>query len=236
MTKIKTSTSSPDSLRQKAEDQLKKKSLVKKASFTEADTLKLLHELEVYKIELQMQNEELQTAKETASSANEKLAAVYDFAYTGYFTLSTKGVIKELNLSGARMLGIERSNLVNRNFTEFLTIDTHSDFIVFFRDVIKSDSLKSCEVRLKVKESPSIYVHLDGIASADSQNCHLTVIDITRRKRAEDILKLKNREFKIIDELLSNSDHQMSELKKEINSLLKQLGEKEKFKIEGKDQ
>lgn len=234
MTKVKTSTPIPDSLRQKAEDQLKKKSQAKKASLTEADTLKLLHELEVHKIELEMQNDELQTAKDTAKAANEKLTAIYDFAYTGYFTLNAKGFIKELNFSGARMLGIERSNLVNRNFTEFLTIDTHSDFIAFFKDVIKSDSLKSCEVRLKVKQSPSIHVHIEGIASTDLQNGYLTVIDITRRKRAEDILKLKTREFKIIDELLSNSDYHMSELKQEINSLLKKLGEKPKFKIEGK--
>ena len=71
------------SLRQKAEELLKKNS-AKMASFIEADTIKLLHELEVHQLELEMQNEELRQAIDKAATAT----ALYDFAPAGYFALA----------------------------------------------------------------------------------------------------------------------------------------------------
>ncbi len=228
---------SPDAalLRQKAEEHLRKKHSVKASPLTvssEADSMKLLHELEVYQIEFEMQNEELKLASEKAENATEKYTAIYDFAYTGFFTLGADGNICELNLSGARMLGKDRSSLENSNFKQFVTIDSRSGFIDFLRKVFETGSKQTCQARLIVKGSPSIFVHLEGIISGDEEKCLLTAVDISKRMQAEGILKLKAHEFELFNELMETSDQQLLELKKEINFLLNKLGEKEKFKID----
>lgn len=243
------------SLREKAEEQLKKKHLVKaktlanpahteqsfdhpssqrlaKSSLSEADMMKLVHELEVYQIELEMQNEELKLASEKAEAATEKYTAIYDFAYTGYFTLDADGNICELNHSGARMLGKERTKLVKGNFKQFVTIDSRSEFDDFFLKVFETTSKQSCDVRLIVKGNPAIYAHIEAIISGDEDKCLVTVVDTTKRMQAEGILKLKDHEYELFNELMIVSDKQMTELKKEINHLLNKLGEKEKFRFD----
>lgn len=71
--------------------------------------MKLIHELEAHQIDLEMQNQELQLAKEReAELATEKYIELYDFAPSGYFTLTKEGKIIDLNLTGAKMLGNER--------------------------------------------------------------------------------------------------------------------------------
>jgi hypothetical protein len=84
-------------LRQKAEELLKKKSSKTASPFSEVESLRLIHELEVHQIELELQNEELRRAWAEAEAANDKYIRLYDFAPSGYFTLSGKGEIIELN-------------------------------------------------------------------------------------------------------------------------------------------
>jgi hypothetical protein len=69
-------------LRLKAEEKLKKNEKTGKPVI-EADVKKLLHELQVHQIELEMQNEELREANETAETALKKYTILYDFAPVG---------------------------------------------------------------------------------------------------------------------------------------------------------
>ena len=109
----KNNKSESTGLRQKAEERLKLRTTlagkdVARNVSTATDTLKLIHELEVHQIELEMQNEELIRAKEQAIIASEKYMELYDSAPTGYFTLSLEGEIIQVNLAGAAMLGKAR--------------------------------------------------------------------------------------------------------------------------------
>ena len=81
----------------------------------ESDTRKLLHELQVHQIELEMQNEELRQANEIAEEALKNYTMLYDFAPMGYFTLDSDGSICELNFTGAEILGDKRFSLINSN-------------------------------------------------------------------------------------------------------------------------
>ena len=102
-------------LRKKAEELLQRKDkacLVSTDATSEADILKLIHELQVHQIELEMQKEELVIAKEKAELAEEKYTELYDFAPSGYIALSKIGEILELNFAAANMLGKERSKLI----------------------------------------------------------------------------------------------------------------------------
>ena len=217
-------------LRQKAEEKINKKHLVKRKDPTGGDTLKLLHELEVYQIELDMQNDELQQARNNAILANDKYSTFYDFAYTGFFTLSQDGKIGDMNITGATMLGMERSYMLNRHFSQFVTVDTLYLFNDFIHRIYKTNIKETCELRLLKKGNQAIFTHVEGIISGDQKKCHLTVVDISMRKRAEEILRLKAQEIEQFNDLMVASDLRIIELKKEINQLLRKLGEKEKFK------
>ena len=106
-------------LRQKAVELLKNKPSKHDSQLSELENHKLIFELEVHQIELELQNEELRNAQAVADAAHDKYIRLYDFAPSGYFTLSGKGEILELNLIGARLLGKDKRGLENRLFGFF---------------------------------------------------------------------------------------------------------------------
>jgi len=85
---------------------------------SEADMLRLLHELEVHQIELEMQKEELQEARDKMDAALEEYTDLYDFAPVGYLTLDQAGNIRAANFTAVNrhravqrhVLGLERYN------------------------------------------------------------------------------------------------------------------------------
>lgn len=176
-------------LRQRAEGRLNKNITGKTAPNTEAGTLRLIHELEVHRIELEMQNEELIMARDKAESAIEKFTWLYDFAPVGYFTVDRIGTLSELNLTCATMLGKERSALIGKSFGNFVNRDNLSAFNNFIQQLFETNSKQVCELRLTNSDKLSICVLLEGIVSEDDQNCHITAINITNRKETETALK-----------------------------------------------
>jgi len=184
----KNSTIDATILRQKAEELIKKKFSKPGMELSEADTLKLIHELQVHQIELELQYEELDLAKEQAEIASRKYAELYDFAPSGYFTLSDKGEIIELNLFGAQMLGKERSKLRNNRFVFFVSDDTKPIFNLFLGKLFTSKARESCEIALSTNGNSPIVVHLTGIVSKNGEQCFITAIDITEHKQTEEAL------------------------------------------------
>jgi len=163
---------------------------------TEPDVVKFIHEIEVQREELEMQNEELREAGEQEIIYARKYADLYDFAPSGYFTLSPRGIIKELNLSGATMLGKERASLISSNFGFFVSDDSRPDFNHFLSELFIGKEKKTCDVNLSGIESGPIYVRLAGIADPNGEQCYLTVTNITDRKRMEDELQISEEKYK----------------------------------------
>ncbi len=166
-------------LRRNAEELLEKKQFKMNLSAMETDAVKLLHELQVHQIELEMQNEELIQANETAETALRKYTMLYDFAPMGYFTLDSLGNINELNFTGAEMLGDKRFSLVNSNFKLFVAEESQSVFDRFFSKVYSNDSKESCEIILGYNGNPSCRVYMEGIVTGDDKQCLLSVVDIS---------------------------------------------------------
>jgi len=169
-------------LRIKAEEILKEKQ-EKNRPVIEADVKKLLHELQVHQIELEMQNEELLLAYEKAETALKKYTMLYDFAPMGYFTLEKDGTITELNFSGAEMLGDKRFLLVNSNFKLFVSEDSRPVFNNFFKKVFASHKKESCELMLGYDKKMLCFVYMEGIVTDDDARCLLSVVDISAFKK-----------------------------------------------------
>ncbi|MFP4047470.1 MAG: ATP-binding protein [Bacteroidales bacterium] len=201
MKKRKNISQDAKKLRQKAEEELKKQQAKTSSSSSENELQKLIHELEVHQIELEMQNEELIIAKEQAEQAEEKYAELYDYAPSGYLTLSKKGEITELNFAAARLLGKNRSQLIKRNFAFFLSEDSRSDFHLFFQNIFAGKGKQSCELTLipggnsaSATTDNLIHINVDGILNRDNELCHLTMIDITEKiKRNQELIKAKEK-------------------------------------------
>ena len=172
-------------LRRRAEKRLRQQPPETGPARTEAGTERLVHELEVHKIELEMQNEELRQARKELEAGLEKYRDLYDFAPVGYLTLDRQGMVREANLTSARLLGIERARLVQRRFGLCVSAADQPAFNAFLAKVFESKAKEWCEVRIPQEAKPPVEVRLEAAVVASGQECRAAVADITERNRAE---------------------------------------------------
>jgi len=175
-------------LRGRAETKLKKQ---KKEDRPAADTdlRKLLQELQVHHIGLEVQNEELRRAQQELEASHSKYVALYDVAPVGYFTLDSTATILEVNLTGAVMLGVESSRLINKAFTGFVAGSSRDIYWLYLKRVFNDNKRERCEVKLLKQDGTECYAQLESVAVMDSAKtsscCQMIAIDITERTLAE---------------------------------------------------
>ena len=172
-------------LRKKAMELLKERPLKSVSHLSEAETSMMIHEFEVHQVELELQNEELLLARSEIQDYIEKYTELYDFAPSGYFTLSRDGEIIELNLSGANMLCKERLNLKDSQLGFFVSDETKPIFNLFIEKIFFTNTKETCEVTLLNSEKTPTDVYLCGIATENGKQCIINAVDITEKKRAE---------------------------------------------------
>ena len=172
-------------LRQIAEKLLNEKGDKVEVSFSEADKLKLIHQLRVHQIELELQNEELTVAKETAELAERKFTEFYDFSPSGYLSLTKSGEITDLNISTERLLERKRSSLIKSRFGFLVSIDMRSDYNNFLQKVFETKLKQTCELKLEIDDDTIKYVLVNGILSKIAEKCLITLTDITSYKQVE---------------------------------------------------
>ncbi len=183
-------------LRQKAEELHRMKQSETKTPLAEVEILRLIQELEIHQIELELQNDELIIANERAAElAADKYIELYDFAPSGYFTLSKKGVITEVNLFGATMLGKVRTAIKNSDFKFYLSDDSVIIFNKFLEKVFVTKVRETCDLTLSTIGMLPVYIQLTGIANENGKQCLVTAVDITERKLAEQALLYANIEL-----------------------------------------
>ena len=115
-------------LRRNAEKKLKSET-ARLQELSSIDLKKLVQELGTHQIEIEMQNEELRRAQAELEFSRAGYADLYDFAPVGYFTFDRRGLIKEVNLAGAVMLGRERRFLLSKPVAAFIEpVDQRAKF------------------------------------------------------------------------------------------------------------
>lgn len=166
-------------LRQKAEDLLLDKIIKTGLPEEEIDIKRLLHELQVHQIELDMQNEELRHANDVAETALRRFTLLYDFAPLGFLTLDQNGSIQDLNFTAAELLKEKRFSLINSNFKLFVTPESIPVFNEFFWQIYKTNTKQSCKIWLGYDNMVLRPVYMEGIVVEDEQNCLLSILDIS---------------------------------------------------------
>ncbi|SFF11642.1 PAS domain-containing hybrid sensor histidine kinase/response regulator [Flavobacterium xueshanense] len=203
MENIENKTENPHIIRQKAEELHRIKESKYSPKLSEVETLKLIHELEVHQIELEIQKEELMLAKDEVENALQKYSNFYDFAPTGYFTLTNSGKLLDLNLAGSQLLRKERSELKNSQFGFFVSDDSKLVFNQFLENIFRLDNKECCEVKLLLDDATTMHVYLTGILSGNREQAFITILDITQLKKPETALRENEARYR---DLLNNLD------------------------------
>jgi PAS domain S-box-containing protein len=172
-------------LRRQAEEQLKRRRSESTGPRTEMETTRLVHELEVHEIELEMQNEELLQARAHSEELLARYTDLYDFAPTGYFTLTRDGTIVAVNLTGVRLVGLERAQLLNRRFGFLTSEGDRPVFNAFLEKTFESRKQEFCEMSLLRANAAPLFVRVEAVVSEDQRECRAAVLDVTGRHRAE---------------------------------------------------
>jgi len=175
----------PTELRGLAEAQLEANAPQEPLSRSYHETQRILHELEVHQIELEMQNAEICLARDEVDTALEQYRDLYDFAPVGCLTFGRDGAIRAANLTVASLLGIDRSRLLGRHFGQLVADESRPAFARFLGKVFSGAAKVGCEVALfKTGELP-LFVQIEAVTDASGQLCRAVVIDISARRQLE---------------------------------------------------
>lgn len=177
---------SPAELRYLAEGLARKSSGSHSLPRTVEEALKILHELQVHQIELQLQNDALAEAYAESARNLEQFTSLYEYAPVAYFTLDRKGRIAKANALGRKLLVSPLCIPDGLHFAPFVTTDCLDMFRSFLDDVFARNTLESCTLTLMnpVGGDP-IHVLLEGVAEEEGEACQLIVTDVTRLTLAE---------------------------------------------------
>ena len=145
-------------------------------------------ELETRQIELEMQNEELCRVRNELEVTSKKYSELYDFAPVGYFTFDGCGVIREVNLTGALLLGIEKTLLISKAFVDFVAdAEGRELFSRHLESVVRGEGMQRCEIRLTAKSGVLIIGQLQSIAidAVENKDGYVlsSIIDVTVAKQ-----------------------------------------------------
>lgn len=133
------------------------------------DIQQLIQELQVYQIELNMQNEELSRVQLELRKARDTYLDLYDLAPIGYFTLDQNALVVAANLTAAELLGIERRSLINSSLTRFIAPDYQDRFYFHRRRLFESATRQTCDLKLLKNDGTEFYGLLDSIAVPDAE-------------------------------------------------------------------
>jgi len=202
--------SQAEHLRKSAEERLREIKTKHVEGEVYGDAQKLIHELQVHQIELEMQNEELKKARLALEESRDRYIDLYDFAPVGYITFTGDGLIAEINLTCATLLGVVRQKLINNSFRRFVAPEYRDLWDRHFLSVLEHDEKQSCDLLLLRDDGPFFYVRLDSIRVdlTDQQEdipgktsvVRTAMTDITDLKHAEESIRQAEVKYRSIFE------------------------------------
>lgn len=151
----------------------------------------IVHELSVHQIELEMQNEALRKTQLDLEESRDRYADLYDFAPVGYFTFNHRGVIKDVNLTGASLLGVERKKLLNRGFGRFVSQENLAKWDRHLMDTWNNTGKQNCELLLERSDGFRFHAGIESVrvdSGGGTPAVRSIMSDITERKQAEETM------------------------------------------------
>jgi PAS domain S-box-containing protein len=158
------------------------------------DLQRLIHELQVHQIELDMQNEELRRTQAEFKAAHNRHVDLFDFSPVGHLKLDVSGTIVDANLRAGTLLGTNRKELIGQSLACFIRVEDQDIFRRHCREVLKTDTRQTCKVQIQKATGAKRWVYLQSLMAHEKpgQITHwwTALLDITERKRSEEALRL----------------------------------------------
>ncbi len=179
-------------LRQKAEDLL----IADKNSISGSPSIevkRIIHELQLYHIELEMQNDELQQSTIELELQRLKFQNLFELAPTGYIVANKSGIIQDANFAALQLLQVQKENMLQKPFLLHIHKDDLDIFYVYFRKLLLSPESLNCQIRLVNSKRQVLNIKVEGIVLQPVKGdalCYLTLTDFTEKQQAE--VKLKD--------------------------------------------
>lgn len=159
--------------------------------------MRMLHELQVYQMELELQNRELREAQLALEETRGRYEDLYDFAPLAYFTFDSHGSILELNLAGSILLGKDRLSLLGTPFVNFIARHERSNFLTYLRGCVSGEGIANVEFELELPDGKSIKVQTAKVVAQTLEGsidaCRMAFIEVTERRIAELKLRLTSK-------------------------------------------
>lgn len=169
------------------------------------DRERLLDELQVHEVELEAQNHALRTAQRQLEEAATRYADLYDFAPVGYCTLAADGRVEEINLTGARLLGLPREGALGRLFTEVAPLRDRAVFLSHLARCVKEGRRVVSEVVLARGPGPCTLQLISEPLRTDSgpvTTWRTVMIDVSAQKKLEEKLRLLSEAAEVLSSSL----------------------------------
>jgi chemotaxis protein methyltransferase CheR len=214
MGRMKDKTSS---LRKRAEEFLNKNPEAVN-EITSTDVKKLVEDLHIHQIELEIQNEELRRAQLELEASRDRYSELYDFAPVGYVTISENGSVLQANLSCTAMLRVERSSLIGKPFSRFINKNDQGVFYLHRKALFETNAKQVCELRLVRKDRTQFHAQLQSNLVKDTKGdiaqTRTAITDINERKLMEEALRKAHDE---LDQKVKERTAELTETNKELN-------------------
>ena len=186
-----------EKIAQEKADQLPKK----QEAISPEEALRILHELQVHQIELEMQNEELRRTQAELDNSRARYFDLYDQAPVGYVTVSEHGLILEANLTAATLLGVSRGTLVKLLLTRFILKEDQDIYYLHRKQLLDTGKPQMCELRMVKKDGTAFWAHLAATVAEDEGGVtvyRVVMSDITEHKQAEEALHESEEKYRTI--------------------------------------
>lgn len=188
-------------LRRRAARRLRKQPTGTARIETKADVQRVLHELQVHQIELELQNEELKQTQAEVNSGLEKYTALYDFAPVGYYTLASNSAIHLVNLTGASLVGMDRSQLIGRRFGLLVSPKHRPSFNTFLHQVFSGQEKQSGDFELVSQGQPARTVNIEAQRLASGLECRAVMVDVSQRLHDAEIVQASEERYRTLFDL-----------------------------------
>lgn len=124
---------------------------------------KLVDELRIHQIELELQNEDLCRAREALEQSRARYLELFESAPAGYLTLDENDRIIEVNATAARLLNRDKSKILHQHFTSFVSSDFQDELYFYLIKVRNSEAQESCELKLHKSGGEDFFAHLESV-------------------------------------------------------------------------
>ncbi|MEJ2740095.1 MAG: PAS domain S-box protein [Dehalococcoidia bacterium] len=152
------------------------------------DIANALQDLEIHKVELELQNEELRHIQQSLQESRDRYMDLYDYAPVGYFTINSRSnTIVEVNLTACNLLGVEREKLLKTRFTRYVTPEFADKFYLCRKSCRDSQHSQSCDLKMYRGDCASFWAALELLNLPDSQQLRIAMLDNTGRKDVEQL-------------------------------------------------